>query len=72
MKKLSVILLCIVYSSILLSQQKINADLFGITTETTFIFSNVNDSRFINKVKKISPKVLRFPGSNFYHFGIFI
>ena len=69
MKKLSIILLSIVYSNILISQQKVNADLFGITTETTFIFNNVKDSIFINKVKKISPKVLRFPGSNFYHFG---
>jgi len=69
MKKLSIILLCVVYSSLLLSQQKVNTNLFGITTETTFIFNNVKDSIFINKVKKISPKVLRFPGSNFYHFG---
>ena len=69
MKKLSIILLFVFYSSILLSQKKVNVDLFGITTETTFIFNNVKDSVFINKVKKISPKVLRFPGSNFYHFG---
>jgi len=69
MRKLNVFLLVCIWSNILFSQQRVNTDLFGITTETTFIFNNVRDSAFINKVKKIGPKVLRFPGSNFYHFG---
>ena len=68
MRTLSIIILFF-SSSFLFSQQLVNSDLFGLTTETTFIFTNVRDSDFISKVKKISPKILRFPGSNFYHFG---
>tara|TARA_B110000003_G_C16651264_1_gene534202 strand:- start:612 stop:2015 length:1404 start_codon:yes stop_codon:yes gene_type:complete len=68
MRTLSIIILFF-SSSFLFSQQLVNSDLFGLTTETTFIFTNVRDSNFISKVKKISPKILRFPGSNFYHFG---
>jgi hypothetical protein len=68
MRRLSITFLFL-FSGYLFSQQRIKPNLFGITTETTFIFNNVRDSVFINKVKAISPKVLRFPGSNFYHYG---
>lgn len=67
MRILSIIML--ISSSSLFSQQRVNPNLFGMTTETTFIFNDVRDNIFINKVKKISPEILRFPGSNFYHFG---
>ena len=55
MRTLSIIILFF-SSSFLFSQQLVNSDLFGLTTETTFIFTNVRDSDFISKVKKISPK----------------
>ena len=68
MKKIFIIiLLAFVFS--LHAQQRVNVDLFGYTAETTFIFYDMNDTTFMNKVLEISPQVLRFPGSNFYHFG---
>jgi hypothetical protein len=50
-------------------QEYINDALFGFGTNTTFIFHDVNDSFFVNKVLEIAPKILRFPGGlgNFYH-----
>ena len=49
----------------------INSNLFGFNTSNTFTYCNVNDTSFTNKVRKIKPNVLRFPGgtiSNFYHY----
>ncbi len=68
MKKIIIIILlaCVVS---LHAQQRVNVNLFGYTAETTFIFYDMNDTTFMNKVLEISPQVLRFPGSNFYHFG---
>ena len=54
----------------LLHAQHINPDIYGFATSNTFTYCNVNDTSFINKVLKINPKVLRFPGGamgNFYH-----
>ena len=44
-------------------------NILGMNTNTVFIFFNINDTTFLNRVKKINPKVLRFPGGygNFYH-----
>ena len=49
-----------------------NYNLYGFATSNTFTYFNVYDNNFLNKVKKINPQVLRFPGGavgNFYHFG---
>ena len=51
---------------------QINPNLFGFNTSNTFTYCNVNDTSFTNKVQKIKPNVLRFPGgtiSNFYHYN---
>jgi len=50
----------------------INPNLFGFNTSNTFTYCNVNDTSFTNKVQKIKPNVLRFPGGNignFYHYN---
>ena len=50
----------------------INPDVYGFATSNTFTYFNVDDTVFSNKVKKINPNVLRFPGGamgNFYHFN---
>ena len=52
--------------------QNIEENIFGFATSNTFTFCDVNDTSFINKVARINPQVLRFPGGavgNFYHFG---
>ena len=49
-----------------------NDNLFGFATSNTFTYCDIDDSLFINKVNKLNPKILRFPGGavgNFYHFG---
>ena len=51
--------------------EQINPNLFGFNTSNTFTYCDVNDTSFTNKVRKIKPNVLRFPGgtiSNFYHY----
>ena len=51
--------------------EQINPNLFGFNTSNTFTYCDVNDTSFTNKVQKIKPNVLRFPGgtiSNFYHY----
>ena len=66
---LTFILSCFTY---LLSSQEINPNLFGFNTSNTFTYCDVNDTSFTNKVQKIKPNVLRFPGgtiSNFYHYN---
>ena len=52
--------------------QELREHVLGFTTSNTFTYCDVNDSSFIDKVKDLNPKVLRFPGGavgNFYHFG---
>ena len=54
------------------SQQYYSNNIFGFATSNTFTFFDVNEKKFIEKVNKISPKVLRFPGGavgNFYHYN---
>lgn len=68
--RLIVILLCFISYSLLSQNAKEN--IFGFATSNTFTYCDVNDTSFINKVKRLNPKVLRFPGGavgNFYHFG---
>ena len=58
--------------SFLLTAQNINPDVYGFATSNTFTYCDVNDTSFTNKVLKINPQVLRFPGGamgNFYHFN---
>jgi hypothetical protein len=54
----------------LIAQQKINPNLFGFRMSTSFIFFDIKDSSFSNKVIELNPRVLCFPGGfgNFYHF----
>ena len=66
------ILIFILFSAYLLPAQEINSDVFGFATSNTFTYCDVNDTSFTNKVLKINPQVLRFPGGamgNFYHFN---
>lgn len=52
--------------------QEINPDIYGFATSNTFTYCDVNDTSFTNKVLKLNPQVLRFPGGamgNFYHFN---
>lgn len=68
MRKLYVILL-VSCSLTLFAQQKINPNLFGFRMSTSFVFFEVEDSLFTNKVIDVNPKLLCFPGGfgNFYH-----
>ena len=53
------------------SQEYYNKNIFGFATSNTFTYFDVNDNEFKEKIDKISPKILRFPGGavgNFYHF----
>lgn len=55
----------------LFSFSQINSNFFGFNTSNTFTYCDVHDTSFTNKVQKIQPNVLRFPGgtiSNFYHY----
>ena len=68
--RLIAILFCFISYSLLSQNAKEN--IFGFATSNTFTYCDVNDTSFINKVKRLNPKVLRFPGGavgNFYHFG---
>ena len=52
--------------------QELREHVLGFATSNTFTYCDVNDTSFIDKVKDLNPKVLRFPGGavgNFYHFG---
>ena len=53
----------------LFAQQKINPNIFGFRMSTSFVFFDVEDSSFTNKVIDLNPKLLCFPGGfgNFYH-----
>ena len=68
--RLIAILFCFISYSLL--SQNANENIFGFATSNTFTYCDVNDTSFTNKVKRLNPKVLRFPGGavgNFYHFG---
>ena len=69
MKK--VMILPILFLSILcFPQQRINPKLFGFRLSTSFVFFDVEDTTFSNKVILLTPQILSFPGGlgNFYHF----
>ena len=54
------------------SQEYYNKNIFGFATSNTFTYFDVNGDEFKDKIDKISPKILRFPGGavgNFYHFN---
>ena len=56
----------------LISAQNEKSDLFGFATSNSFIYCDVNDSIFMQYVKDLKPRVLRFPGGavgNYYHYG---
>ena len=56
----------------LISAQNEKSDLFGFATSNSFIYCDVNDSIFMQYVKDLNPRVLRFPGGavgNYYHYG---
>ena len=66
-------LLClnILIVSSLYTQEVYNKNIFGFATSNTFTFFDTRADTFKEKVQKISPQVLRFPGGavgNFYHF----
>ncbi len=65
-------LFVLIFKISIISGQEIQNDIFGFATSNTFTFCDVEDTFFINKVQKINPQILRFPGGavgNFYHFG---
>ena len=59
----------IIQSSLIFAQQKINPNLFGLRTSTAFLFFDIVDTGFVNKVDRLNAQVLSFPGGfgNFYH-----
>lgn len=63
------ILVFILFTVNLVSQNKVNPNLFGFRTSLAFIFFDTQDSLFLKDVHKISPNILSFPGGfgNFYH-----
>ena len=56
-------------SASVLSQDLVNRNLFGFRMSTSFIFFELEDTSFTNKVVGLKPQVLSFPGGlgNFYH-----
>ena len=59
----------IIQSGLIFAQQKINPNLFGLRTSTAFLFFDIVDTGFVNKVDRLNAQVLSFPGGfgNFYH-----
>ena len=58
-------------SNTIFCQQEIS-NIFGFATSNTFTYCDLNDTNFFNKVIRLNPKLLRFPGGavgNYYHFG---
>ena len=68
MKKIYIVILVSCNLS-LFAQQKIKPNLFGFRMSTSFIFFDVEDSLFTNKIMELNPRLLCFPGGfgNFYH-----
>ncbi|MDA9228420.1 hypothetical protein N9O83_04510, partial [Flavobacteriales bacterium] len=67
-------LLClnILFVNSLYTQETYNQNIFGFATSNTFTFFDTRSDDFKEKIKIISPQVLRFPGGavgNFYHFN---
>ncbi len=58
-------------SKMIFAQQEVS-NLFGFATSNTFTYCDLNDTNFFNKVIRLNPLLLRFPGGavgNYYHFG---
>ncbi|MBT3417983.1 MAG: hypothetical protein HN427_04335 [Flavobacteriales bacterium] len=71
MKKNTLVFI-LIFSTFLMPAQEINPDVYGFATSNTFTYCDINDTSFTNKVLKMNPQVLRFPGGamgNFYHFN---
>ena len=68
MKKILIILFVLLTTNVI-SQNQVNPNLFGFRTSLAFIFFDTQDSVFLNDVQSLSPNVLSFPGGfgNFYH-----
>ena len=67
-------LLClnILFVNSLYTQETYNQYIFGFATSNTFTFFDTRSDDFKEKIKIISPQILRFPGGavgNFYHFN---
>lgn len=67
-------LLClnILFVNSLYTQETYNQNIFGFATSNTFTFFDTRSDDFKEKIKIISPQILRFPGGavgNFYHFN---
>ena len=70
--KYNLLIFILVFSAYLLPAQEVNPNVYGFATSNTFTYCDINDTSFTNKVLKINPQVLRFPGGamgNFYHFN---
>ncbi len=65
----NIIIIIIICNLNLSAQQSINPQIFGFRMSTSFIFFDIKDSSFTNKVINLKPQVLCFPGGfgNFYH-----
>ena len=63
------IIIFVICNLCLFAQKQINPNIFGFRMSTSFVFFDVEDSVFTNKVIDISPRLLCFPGGfgNFYH-----
>ena len=58
-------------SKMIFAQQEVS-NIFGFATSNTFTYCDLNDTNFFNKVVRLNPMLLRFPGGavgNYYHFG---
>ena len=69
MKKIFFLILTILNTNFLSSQERIIKNLYGFGTNTTFMFNDIKDTSFLSNVNTISPRLLAFPGGlgNFYH-----
>jgi len=56
-------------SIVIRAQQNVNPNVFGFRMSTSFVFFDIEDTSFVNKVIDLTPQVLSFPGGfgNFYH-----
>ena len=69
MKKIFFLILTILNTNFLSSQERTIKNLYGFGTNTTFMFNDIKDTSFLSNVNIISPRLLAFPGGlgNFYH-----